>query len=63
MNNKRIREMATRKGVKLWEIAAKLGIADGSLSRKLRFELPEEEQTSIIGIIEQIAAEREGLND
>ncbi len=58
MNNKRIRDAATANRVKLWEVAAALGIADGSLSRKLRFELPEDEQTRIVGIIEQLAAGR-----
>lgn len=63
MKNQKVRLAAAKKAVKLWQIAAQLGIAEATFSRKLRFELPEEEQTNIIGIIEQIAAEREGLND
>lgn len=62
MKNEKIRQAAMITRVKLWEVAAALGVTDGTLSRKLRFELPEEEQTRIIGIIEQIAAEREGIN-
>ena len=62
MKNEKIRQAAMITRVKLWEVAAALGVTDGTLSRKLRFELPEEEQARIIGIIEQIAAEREGTN-
>lgn len=59
MKNLRIRQLAASKGVKLWEVAQMLGVADATLSRKLRVEIPENEQTRIIGIIERIAAERE----
>ena len=58
MKNRRIRDAANANRVKLWEVAAALGIADSSFSRKLRFELPEDEQTRIVGIIEQLAAGR-----
>lgn len=54
MNNLRIRQAAARARVKHWEIAEGLGISDSALSRKLRKELPEEEQTRILGIIERI---------
>lgn len=60
MKNMRIRKAANSSGVKLWEIAEVLGITDSNFSRKLRRELPEEEQAQIIGIIQEIAAEREG---
>lgn len=54
--NDKIRKEAKAKGVKLWQIAESLGITDCTFSRKLRHELPEEEQTSIIAIIQEIAA-------
>ena len=58
MYNKEIREAAKNADVRLWQIAVRLGINDGNFSRKLRRELPEEERTKILGIIEEIARER-----
>lgn len=54
MKNLRVREAAVQARVKMWEIAAALGIADAALSRKLRYELPEEEQAHILEIIQKI---------
>ncbi len=59
MNNA-IRQAAKESGVKLWQVAERYGLTDGNFSRKLRRELPEDEQRRIIGIIYEIAAEREG---
>ena len=58
MSNLDIRTKAIEAGVKLWQVAEKLGISDSSLSRKLRKELSDEEKTKIIGII----AELKGAN-
>ena len=55
MNNQDIRRTAASAGVKLWQIADALGIADCSLSRKLRKELPVEEKEKIFSIIEKLA--------
>ena len=44
-------------GVRLWQIAEALGIADCSLSRKLRKELPEDEKQKIFGIIKTLSKE------
>ncbi|MGN0441686.1 MAG: hypothetical protein ACI4FO_03200 [Acutalibacteraceae bacterium] len=54
-----IRQHAKAKGVKLWQLAAALHINDGNLSRKLRFELPEDEKQRILSIIDDIAAQKE----
>lgn len=54
MCNQAIRNEARACGVKLWQIAEAIGINDGNLSRKLRRELPEEEQKEIISIIHSI---------
>ena len=59
MENKEIRAEAKAAGVRLWEIAERLGMRDDAFSRKLRCELPAEEQGRILAIIDQIAAERE----
>ena len=58
-NNMRIREAAKTHGVYLWQVAEVYGCNDGNFSRKLRRELPEEEQRKIIGIIEALAKEAE----
>ena len=58
-NNMRIREAAKTHGVYLWQVAEVYGCNDGNFSRKLRHELPEDEQRKIIGIIEALAKEAE----
>lgn len=55
MCNLEIREAAKKKGVKLWRIAAALGITDATLSRKLRFELPDAERVRILAIVDELA--------
>lgn len=57
MYNQDIRRAAAGAGVKLWQIADALGIADCSLSRKLRKELPEKEKARILSIIERLSKE------
>ena len=49
--------------IKQWELAQALGIAEATLSRKLRTELPIEEQMDMVKLIEKIAAERGDVND
>lgn len=60
MKNTDIKLKAAGKGVYLWQIAERLGIADTSLSRKLRKELSEEEKLKIFNIIEEISNEENG---
>ena len=55
--NTDIRTRAAERGVKLWQIAEKLGINDGNFSRKLRRELSESDKQQIFGIIDAVAAE------
>lgn len=57
MANTAIRIAVASSGVKLWQIAEALGIADSSLSRKLRRELPAEEKQKILAIIDQLKEE------
>lgn len=58
MSNKEIREAAKYAGVYLWEIAERWGCNDGNFSRKLRRELPEDEQKKIMAIIDELAREK-----
>lgn len=51
MHNQDIRCEILGNGLKLWQIAEALGITDGTFSRKLRKELPEETKAQIRGII------------
>lgn len=55
MTNADIRNAASNAGVKLWQIADALGIADFNFSRKLRKELPQEEKDRIFAIIDRLA--------
>lgn len=57
MANAIIREEAKASGVKLWQIADAIGLTDATFSRKLRKELPDNEQEKILEVIEKIAAE------
>lgn len=59
MTNEPIRLAAKNCGVRLWEIAEKLGISDSSFSRKLRRELPDDQTSRILSIIDEISSGRE----
>lgn len=56
--NEDVRKFAQECGVKLWEVADRLGCTDSTLSRKLRRELPEEEKKTVMDIIMTISAEQ-----
>lgn len=57
MNNQDIRQAAGAAGIRLWRIAEAMGIADFTLSRRLRRELPAEEKAKILDIINRLAKE------
>lgn len=58
MENLAIKQAARVKGVHLWEIAERLGVTDSTFSKRLRRELPEDEQAKIMQIIDEIFSER-----
>lgn len=60
MNNHDIKEAAKKAGIKLWQIADKLGTNDGNFSRKLRKELNPEEKQKIFDIIAELQKEKKG---
>ena len=60
MNNLLIRQEAKRSGVALWEVAEALGVADSTLYRQLRRELPAEKQKKALAAIQAIAAQKGG---
>lgn len=57
MANQDVRVAAKAAGVKLWQIAEELGIADSAFSRKLGHELPEETRRKVLAIIEELGKE------
>ncbi len=57
MKNLDIRELLKEKRVRQWQVADKLGIAEMTLVRKLRYELTAEEKQKIFTIIEELATE------
>lgn len=57
--NSDIRNFAKRSGVQLWKIAEKLGIAENTFYRYLRYELTKEQRTQYIEIIKEIAEEQQ----
>lgn len=59
MSNEAIRRFAAGHGVKLWQVAEALGMADTSLSRKMRRELSQEDAAQIVEIIKALSEEVE----
>lgn len=55
--NQTIRRTAAGAGIRLWQIADKLGVTDSHFSRILRKELPEEKKTQIMQIIAELERE------
>ena len=53
MNNAKIRIKMIETGMKQWEVARLLGMSESVLSRRLRDELPEDEQDRIVALIEE----------
>lgn len=57
--NHDIRSYAKERGVKLWQIADKLGMQDSNFSKKLRHQLTEDEENEIRNLIDELVAERD----
>lgn len=57
MKNEDVREKIANAGVRMWKVAEALGVADTTLSKKLRKELSEDEKRKIFSIVEQLARE------
>lgn len=57
MHNQEIREHAKRYGVRLWRVADRLGVSEGTFIRRLRKELPESERVKVLAIIDELAKE------
>lgn len=55
MANEAIREKAKKSGVRLWEVAEKIVVADSTFCRQMRRELPEARQQLILRAIDELA--------
>ena len=58
MAKEEIRQAAKESGVKLWEVADRIGMNDGNFSRKLRHELSTEMKSQIMTAISESAADK-----
>ena len=58
MNNLIIRTALLTYDVRTWQLAKIMGISEPTVYRRLRQELPEEEQKKIAAMIKQYAATR-----
>ena len=58
-NNKEIRGALKKYKIYNWQLASKLGIAESTLNRKMRFELSEYEKEKFINAINEIRKEEE----
>ena len=53
MKNTLIKSELTKRNMKQWELAEIMNMNEFSLSRKLRHDLPEEEQRQIVSLIKE----------
>lgn len=54
MCNTDVRKYAKTSGVYLYQVAATIGISEPTMTRKLRFELPESEKKKLLAVIDRI---------
>lgn len=57
--NEAVRRAARVADVPLWQIAAKIGVSQPTMTRWLRFPLPSEKEDRIMQAIKELALERE----
>lgn len=55
--NNDIRNAAAAKGVKLWQIAEGMGLSESAFCRKMRRELPAEQKSKALKIIDDLSKE------
>ena len=60
--NNDIKAEMKRAGVSQWRVAEKLGVAESTLIRWLRFPLSPEREAEIMAAIRELAQERSGGN-
>ena len=60
MKNHDVRAAAKDAGIKLWQIADALGIADTTFCKRLRYELAPEQKAQVFEAIRSLAGEVDG---
>lgn len=58
MNNADVRAAAKEAGVFLYQIADFIGISEPTMTRRLRFELPDSEKQTILEAIAELSASK-----
>lgn len=53
--NSDIRAAVKKSGIKLWMVAAEIGVSEATLCRRMRFELRADEKSQLMSAIEAIA--------
>jgi intergrase/recombinase len=61
--NNELKFYAANRGVRLWQVAEKFGIADSSFSRKLRKEFSKEDSEKFKLYVDEIANEGGGVGN
>ena len=59
MRETEVKQYARQRGIKLWEIAERVGIAPEIMSKRLRHEFSPEERQKVLEVIDELAASRE----
>lgn len=57
MRNEEIRDYIKSKGIPMWRVAERLGIADSNFSRMLRYEISEDKKKEIMHIVDELVTE------
>lgn len=57
MRNEEIRDYIKSKGILMWRVAERLGIADSNFSRMLRYEISEDKKKEIMHIVDELVTE------
>ena len=56
--NESLKLKAAGAGVKLWQVAKEMGIADATLSRKMRTEFSNEDREQFLAAVDKLASEK-----
>lgn len=56
--NAEIRTAAKNAGVYLYQIAAEIGVSEPTMTRKMRYEMGENEKKTILSIIDRLRSDR-----
>lgn len=59
MANKAVKDALKRHGVPQWELGKELNVSENTMYRKLRTDLPKQEQEQLIRKVEEIASQKE----